>query len=224
MSKMINFLKEMFKKNFSFEDQLLKKYGEAKKLEKYNLKILFITDTHNCLRNDNKTLNYIKKQNNYDYCILLGDHSANDIEEILKIIPLNKICGVPGNHDSLEKYSNYGIENISGKMININGVKIAGIGGGFKYKNTPDYALYTHEESVVIANKMKEADILVTHDKAFTEDRHNPAHDGLKGITEYIYKYHISLHIHGHLHEESEEVLKNGTKSICLYMAKMMEL
>ena len=103
-------------------------------------------------------------------------------------------------------------------------MKLAGISGAFKYKDSKDYALYTHEESIEIANKIKSADILITHDKAFTEDRHNPAHDGLKGITKYLYENHIPLHIHGHLHEESEEILKNGTKSICLYMAKCMEL
>ena len=75
-----------------------------------------------------------------------------------------------------------------------------------------------------IANNMENADILVTHDKPFISDNHNPAHDGLKGITEYIYKNHIAIHIHGHLHEEKEEILKNGTKSICLYMAKLVEL
>ena len=61
-------------------------------------------------------------------------------------------------------------------------------------------------------------------DKPFIEDKHNPAHDGLKGITKYIYKNHIPLHIHGHLHEENEQILKNGTKSICVYMAKLIEI
>ena len=188
------------------------------------MRLLFITDTHNCLRNNNEILNYIKKQNDYDYCFLLGDHSSSDIEEILNIIPLNKICGVLGNHDSWEKYNNYGINNINGKIINIKGIRIAGSGGSFKYKNINEYALYTHEESAQIANNIAKADILVTHDKAFIEDNHNPSHDGLKGITEYIYKNHIALHIHGHLHEEKEELLKNGSKSICLYMVKLLEL
>ena len=55
-------------------------------------------------------------------------------------------------------------------------------------------------------------------------DRNDNVHDGLKGITNYIYKNHIPLHIHGHLHEESEEILKNGTKSICLYQIKLLEI
>ena len=63
-----------------------------------------------------------------------------------------------------------------------------------------------------IANDMEAADILVSHDKPFTEKQYGDAHDGLKGITQYIYKNNIPLHIHGHLHEESEEILTRGSK------------
>lgn len=54
--------------------------------------------------------------------------------------------------------------------------------------------------------------------------QYGDAHDGLKGITQYIYKNHIPLHIHGHLHEENEEILKNGTKSIGVYKVKVLEI
>lgn len=217
-------LNKMLGKNNSYESQLLKKYGQSNKFKKYGLKILFIADTHNCLNSNSEVLQYIKNQLDYNYCILLGDHSGNDLAEILKVVPHDKICGILGNHDSWQKYEQYEINNINGKVLNINGVRIAGIGGSYKYKNSIEYALYTHEESIELADKLEDADILVTHDKPFTEDKHNPAHDGLKGITKYIYKNHIPLHIHGHLHEENEQILKNGTKSICLYMAKLIEI
>ena len=216
-------INSIFKRK-NYEDILYKKYGTANKIQRYNLKLLFIADTHNCLKDGNEILKYIQEQKDYDYCILLGDHSASDIEEILKVIPLNKICGILGNHDSWNKYDIYGITNISGKVINIKGIRIAGISGGHKYKNSNEYVLYTHEESIQIANNIEKADILITHYKPFIQDNHNSAHDGLKGITEYIYKNHIALHIHGHLHENKEEILRNGTKSICLYMAKLLEL
>ena len=216
-------INSIFKKK-NYEDILYKTYGTANKIQRYNLKLLFIADTHNCLKDGNEILKYIQEQKDYDYCILLGDHSASDIEEILKVIPLNKICGILGNHDSWNKYDIYGITNISGKVIDIKGIRIAGISGGHKYKNSNEYVLYTHEESIQIANNIEKADILITHDKPFIQDNHNSAHDGLKGITEYIYKNHIALHIHGHLHENKEEILRNGTKSICLYMAKLLEL
>lgn len=216
-------INSIFKRK-NYEDVLYKKYGTANKIQRYNLKLLFIADTHNCLKDGNEILKYIQEQKDYDYCILLGDHSESDIEEILKVIPLNKICGILGNHDSWNKYDIYGITNISGKVIDIKGIRIAGISGGHKYKNSNEYVLYTHEESIQIANNIEKADILITHDKPFIQDNHNSAHDGLKGITEYIYKNHIALHIHGHLHENKEEILRNGTKSICLYMAKLLEL
>ena len=79
-------------------------------------------------------------------------------------------------------------------------------------------------ESIKIAKQIPDADILVTHDRPFIKKNFGDAHDGLKGITEYIYSNHISLHIHGHLHEESEEKLKNGTISIGIYKARLLEL
>lgn len=208
----------------NFEDKLLDKYGNCTERNKYNIKILFITDTHNCLTYDSQTLNLIKSVKDYDYCILLGDHSADDLVEILKIVPKDKICGVLGNHDNWEKYEEYSINNIDGKIIEIKGIKIAGISGSYKYKNSEQYALYTHEESIEIANNMEQADILVSHDKPFLQKEYGDAHDGLKGITEYIYKNHISIHIHGHLHEENEQILKNGARSIGVYKVKCLEL
>lgn len=232
MVNLVNKIKDNIIKLFSnnkrieekYENRLLKQYGKCNKNKNFNIKILFIADTHNCLTYEKETLDQIKNTTEYDYCILLGDHSAADLYEITKIIPKEKICGVLGNHDSWEKYKGYNIENIDGKVININGVMVAGISGSFKYKNSNQYALYTHEESIEIANNMEKADILVSHDKPFIEKKYGDAHDGLKGITQYIYKNHIALHIHGHLHENTEEILKNGTKSIGVYKVKVLEI
>lgn len=231
INNIIKTIKRIFEKNNNlidstktYEDKLLEEFGKCRELQKYNINILFITDTHNCLTYDKETLEYIQNVKDYDYCILLGDHSADDLYEITKIIPKDKLCGVLGNHDSWDKYKEYGINNIDGTVLNIKGVRIAGISGSYKYKNSDQYALYTHEESIDIANRMDNADILISHDKPYTEKQFGDAHDGLKGITEYIYKNRIPLHIHGHLHEESEDILKNGTKTICLYKVKLMEL
>ena len=46
----MNIIKKLLNRNLSYEEQLLKKYGNANKIKKYNLKILFIADTHNCLK------------------------------------------------------------------------------------------------------------------------------------------------------------------------------
>lgn len=208
----------------NYEDELFNKYGKCETRESFGIKILFIADTHDCLSCDKETLDFIKNTKDYDCCILLGDHSANDLRKIINIIPKEKLYGVLGNHDSWDKLDEYNITNISGKVIQINGIKIAGLSGSFKYKDSSEYALYTHEESIDIANNMPQADILISHDKPFTKPEFGQAHDGIKGITEYMYKNHVSLNIHGHLHENSEQILKNGAKSICLYKAKLLNL
>ena len=213
------YLGQVFHSNTHFEDNLLKKYGRCREIKKYNLKILFITDTHGMLSYEKDTLDYMMNLKDYDCCILLGDHSP-----IKNIIPNEKLYGVLGNHDSWSLYQDNGINDINGKVTSINGIKIAGLCGSYKYKNSDEYAMYTHEESIELANKMESADILVSHDKPFTKSDYGESHDGLKGVTEYIYKNHIPLHVHGHLHEESEEILKNGTKSICLYGVKLLEI
>lgn len=212
-------------KGEKFEEDLLLKYGDCKSLQNYGLKILFITDIHNCLAYTEKYLNYLKsiKQEDYDICILLGDLSGADIDEIKKIIPNEKIFGVVGNHDSKDFLEKNEINNINGKVITIKGIKIAGIMGSNKYKEG-NYGMQTQEECLQLVENMDSADILISHDKAYIYDKNDNVHDGLKGITEYIYKNHIPLHIHGHLHEEFEEILKNGTKSICLYQIKLLEI
>lgn len=225
-NKIVELYKKIFKSisKKTFEDSLFKKYSYCKKLKKHNVKILFITDTHDCLTYEKDTLEFIKNIKEYDACILLGDHSAKDLEEILKIVPNNKIYGVLGNHDSWDKYKVHNINDINGKVVHIKGMKVAGIGGSYKYKTTNQYSMYSHEESITIADSMEEADILISHDKPFTTKQYGDAHDGLKGITKYIYKNHIPIHIHGHIHQENQEILKNGTTSICLYKVKYIEL
>ena len=101
-------------KGEKFEEDLLLKYGDCKSLQNYGLKILFITDIHNCLAYTEKYLNYLKsiKQEDYDICILLGDLSGADIDEIKKIIPNEKIFGVVGNHDSKDFLEKNEINNI----------------------------------------------------------------------------------------------------------------
>ena len=210
-------------KNIEYEDSLFKEYGNCFLLDKH-ITILVIADTHNCLTYNSDMINFLKNNLNYDCCILLGDHSANDLYEIVQIIPSYKIYGVLGNHDSWNKYEEYGITNINGKIIEIKGLKIAGLGGSFKYKDNQNYALYTHEESIQILSNVESADILITHDRPYVKNNNDMVHDGLKGITQYIYANHVPINIHGHLHENSVEYLKNGTKVISIYGAKIINI
>jgi len=221
----MNMFNNLFNKKDKFEKKLLKKYGKCKEYITYGLKILTISDTHNCLTSKNELVNYLKsiKQSDYDMCLLLGDISGIDLDIIKNIIPNNKLYGIVGNHDSKNALEVNNIKNINGQVIECKGVKIAGIMGSNRYKSG-DYGMMTQEECLDLVKNMERADILVSHDKAYVLDRNDNVHDGLKGITEYIYRHRVPLHIHGHLHEEMQEILMNGTKSIGVYEVKLMEV
>lgn len=212
-------------KGEKYEDELLNKFGKCKIYKPLGLKILFITDTHNCLSYTNKYVDYLKSisMNDYDICLLLGDLSGLDIDIIKECIPDEKLFGIVGNHDSIDFLEKNKIKNINGKVITCKNVKIAAIMGSNRYKEGT-YGMQTQEESLELAEEMETADILISHDKAYIYDKNDNVHDGLKGITYYIYKNHIPLHIHGHLHEEFEEKLKNDSKSISLFQIKLLEI
>lgn len=117
-----------------------------------------------------------------------------------------------GNHD-YDYLSDYDIQNINGKVIQINGINLLGMQGNFKYKQV-DFPSFTQDESIHFFEYKPSVDILLTHDKRFDPDKVNrdPAHQGLIGITNYIYKNKIPIHIHGHIHEDFEKMMLNGTK------------
>lgn len=218
----VNDLNDAKRENINYEDELLQQFGINSTSNFNHINILIITDTHNCLYYDKESIEKIKNAK-YDICLLLGDITNSDIYEILKLVPYDKIYGLLGNHDGLDRFEESKIRNINGQVITVNNVRIAGLQGSHRYK-IGDYGMYSHEESIEIADKMPEADILVSHDRPFITDNNDNVHDGLKGVTYYCYKNHIKLEIHGHLHEETEEILKNGTRVIGKYKVDILNL
>ena len=214
---MFNLFKKLFS-NYSngipdifspkYEEYLLKQYGNSDKINN-SITLLVIADTHGTLDEDEFKQYISNKQ--YDICIMLGDHYNRDIDIILRYVDKSKIYGIKGNHD-YDYLSDYGITNINGQVIDINGVKILGMEGSFKYKQV-DFPSFTQDGSIEFFKDKEKVDILVTHDKKFDPEKlRDPAHQGLIGITNYIYKNKIPVHIHGHIHENYQKELLNGTK------------
>lgn len=219
----MNFLKRLFSKeetNPNYEESF-KTFEPARKIEK-NIKLLVIADTHGDLKL-NKDLKYSIIDKEFDLCCILGDVSDYDIRIILEYIPKEKIVALLGNHDRFDLLRTYDLKDINGKVIEVNGVKIGGIQGSFKYK-PEEFPSFSHEESIAFLNQMPPADILLSHDKPFVYDYHQPAHDGLKGITNYLYKNRVPINIHGHIHTSYLSQLKNGTVVKGVYEVEMVEV
>lgn len=190
-----------------YEEYLLKQYGNADIINN-NISLLIIADTHGTL-DENKFKQYLEDKE-YDICVMLGDHYNRDIDIILRYVDKSKIYGIKGNHD-YDYLSDYNIPNINGQVIEINDVKILGMEGSFKYKPV-DFPSFTQEDSITFLENKPKVDILVTHDKKFDYKKlKDPAHQGLIGITNYIFKNKIPVHIHGHIHEPYVKEMVNGT-------------
>lgn len=210
------------KKFYKQSNRLLKVFGKARNKLPNSIRLIIITDTHNML-DENQLIEVIKKHSNYDVCILLGDHSDTDIQKVMKYIPREKIYALLGNHD-INYIDNYNLNNLNGRIININGVKILGIQGSFKYKPA-DFPSFTQEESIKFLINKEQTDILISHDGPFDDNMiNNPAHQGLFGITYYLFKNKVKYNIHGHLHNNYDKILTNGTIEKCLYGINYIEL
>ncbi len=203
------------------EAKLLKMYGPCNEFNK-KIKLIIISDTHNSL-NKEEFKNFLNNHQDYDLCILLGDHHANDIEIILELIDKQKLYGLLGNHDN-DYLTEYNINNLNGKVINLNNVTLLGMQGSFRYKPS-DFPSFSQKESILFLNDKPKVDILLTHDNRFDSAmQYNPAHQGLFGITYYIYKNNVPIHIHGHVHNNYQKTLNNGTKEISVFMYQYLEL
>ncbi|MBE5806645.1 MAG: hypothetical protein E7313_08100 [Clostridiales bacterium] len=203
-----------------YEEFLLKQYGNSDKLNN-SITLLVIADTHGTLDEDEFKQYMTNKQ--YDICIMLGDHYNRDIDIILRYVDKSKIYGIKGNHD-YDYLSDYDIPNINGNIIEINGVKILGMEGSFKYKPV-DFPSFTQEESITFLEGKSKVDILVTHDKKFDYEKlKDPAHQGLIGITNYIFKNKIPIHIHGHIHEPYTKKMINGTTEYSIFGYEIIKI
>ena len=210
------------KKFYRQSSKLLKIFGSARDTLPNKLKLIIITDTHNTL-DESTLLDTINKHPDFDICLLLGDHNYNDINIVLKYIPKEKIYALLGNHD-INYIENYNLNNLNGNIITVNGVKLLGIQGSFKYKPV-DFPSFTQEDSIKFLMDQEPVDVLISHDGPFDDNMiNNPAHQGLFGITYYLYKNKVKYNIHGHLHNEFEKILPNGTIEKSLHGVNYIEL
>lgn len=181
--------------------------------------VLIICDTHGHL---NRTdLISIKNMSDSSVSVFfLGDVPYQELTAIMLEIGNKPSYGIIGNHDEPQLLENFGIQNIHGKIIEINGIKFVGMGGTFRYKNGLPLS-FSQDESLEFVSSLPKADILLSHDSIYNPNKLNEAHQGLQGINWYIRQYHPRLFIHGHLHETSVAIIRNRilrtTKNICVY-------
>lgn len=152
-------------------------------------------------------LEFREEHSDIDAIITLGDLTYFEIRDLESINSVPKL-GVYGNHDARGYMEQLGIINLDSKVYQINGITLVGFEGSIRYKENPDAIMLTQEESLLKAESLPNADILICHSPPFgIHDQDDLPHNGLNGINRYIEKHSPKHMLHGHTY------VPKGTKS-----------
>lgn len=133
---------------------------------------------------------------------------------------------VRGNHDGVyDRRPPDGCDDIDDQIYNFHGLRILGLGGSVKYRNSKD--MYTEEEMAKRIKKLSGIlsftngfDILLAHAPAAGYgDLEDLPHHGFECFNDLLNKWKPAYMIHGHVHQEYGDFTRNmvhscGTKII----------
>ena len=144
-----------------------------------------------------------------DLIIGCGDLPVSYLEFVVSILNVPMVY-VPGNHDP-DRYVIPGGDNIDGRIVEVNGKMIAGLGGSIRYKPKGKHQ-YTEREmrlrvSFMIASFMirtggrRKLDMFVTHSPPLgIHDGEDPAHVGFSAFHLLLKVLKPGIMLHGHMH------------------------
>ena len=188
-----------------------------------------------------------------DLIVAAGDLSFEYLEYVVTMVA-KPLLWVPGNHDpDLREPDGGGIDsrlrpdrlgprgciNIDGRVVDIGGVRIGGLGGSHRYRPGPHQ--YTQQQMETRAKllslrarikrrgrRTRRLDILVTHAPPLgLGDEDDPCHQGFAAYQRLIERTLPALHVHGHIHPHEgarPDRFLNGTRIVNVIPYKLLEL
>lgn len=164
----------------------------------------------------------------YDLIISAGDLKASYLS-FLVTVGHAPVFYVHGNHDTgYEQRPPEGCDDIDGRLIIYNGLRIVGLGGCRKYHEGAHQ--YTERQMQKRMKKLRwdiikagGVDIVVTHAPPLgVGDAEDNAHRGFETLLDFIDQYHPVYLLHGHVHltygqDQTREREYHGTRVINCY-------
>jgi hypothetical protein len=163
---------------------------------------------------------------NLDLVLSCGDLPSDYLEYLVSRLDV-PLLYVPGNHDPSFEAPDLtwmplravpeagpgpeGCINIDGRLVEVLGLRIAGLGGSIRYKRGPNQytqgqmrrrALWLEIRARLgrVKNGRK-VDVLVTHAPPFgLDEATDPAHEGFVAFLRLIRAFQPVLSVHGHVH------------------------
>jgi len=187
-----------------------------------------------------------------DLVLSCGDLPFDYLEYLVSRMDV-PLLYVPGNHDeSLEPRDMswmplraelpipgpQGCDNIDGRVVEVHGLRIAGLGGSLRYKEGPNQ--YSQGQMGRRALKLelrlrlkrvragRKLDILVTHAPPFgLAEAKDGAHVGFVALLRLVQNFQPLLHVHGHIHPYGQvmpERMLKSTRVINVVPSRLIDL
>ena len=146
------------------------------------------------------------KLDGFDMILACGD-LCREYLEFLVTMARCPVVYVRGNHDKrFAEFPPEGCVCADGRVVVVNGVRILGLGGSYRYKSGK--FMYTEREmrlrvckALLSIRKHKGFDILLTHAPArHINDCDNLTHRGFECFGVLLDKYKPKYFVHGHVH------------------------
>ena len=150
----------------------------------------------------------------YDLILSCGDLKPAYLR-FLVTMSRARLLYVHGNHDI--RYAQdppEGCDEIDGKLVTYNGVRILGLGGCLRYHDGPHQ--YTEAQMARRIRRLRRdlkktggVDIVIAHTAPKgIGDLEDPAHRGFQAFVDLIDEYQPALFLHGHIHQRHEHDLQ----------------
>lgn len=180
------------------------------------MKWLLLSDLQGVMYQD--WLNFMQMDDReWDVIVTLGDIDGLVLKSLNERFKGKPFLGVLGNHDFKGDLEYYGIQNLHRSPQIVHGKKVVGVEGCVKYKNEKDAPLYSQEEVSSFYRELPRCDIVFSHNSPIgIHDKPGIAHEGYRGLKEYIENHHPQYVFHGHQHVHSLTV-DGTTKVIGIY-------
>lgn len=174
-------------------------------------------------------LEYLVSRLNVPLLYVLGNHDPGLATPNTSWIPLQPEGPVPGPQ---------GCDNVDGRVMEIGGLRVAGLGGSLRYKEGPNQ--YTQAQmrwralSLEFRLRLKRTragrklDVLITHAPPFgVGETADAAHVGFAAFHKIIRDLHPALLVHGHVHPYGRarpERTVDGTRIVNAVPSRVIEI
>ncbi|MBQ3265152.1 MAG: metallophosphoesterase family protein [Ruminococcus sp.] len=174
------------------------------------------------------------KLDGFDLIIACGDLSVEYLEFLVTMADCPLVY-IHGNHDENHKRVPTGCICVEDKLVEVNGLRIIGFGGSYKYRDgkymyTEKQMEYRIRKKWLSLKRHGGVDILVTHAPArHLNDMETVPHRGFECFNTLLDKYKPRLFVHGHVHRSynhriPQQCVRGGTTVVNAFDHCVIEL